>query len=178
MSTNLLSMQRSAVTQPGRVSQPRAHKCVHEKAELQAASLSPKHHAAHRQGEELMCSSWSSLGISQHSPGQAMNAVRFVAGQEWQLLLTWQKARAREMYSQKETGVPLPAKVKSFKPDLKMMYSEGSKHWDAPSEGPCSWVFASQSQVLLLQYLAAPTQQHLMALALPSSSSSCTCSCF
>lgn len=77
-----------------------AHKRVYEKAELQAASLSPKHHAAHRQGEELTCSSWSSLGISQHSPGQIMTPVRFVAGQGRWLLLTWQKAGAREMYSQ------------------------------------------------------------------------------
>lgn len=54
MATNLLSMQTSRVPQPGRVPQPRAHKCVYAKAELQAASLSPKLHAAYNQGEELM----------------------------------------------------------------------------------------------------------------------------
>lgn len=160
MATSLLSTQRSEVRQPGRVSQPSAHNCIYEKAELRAASLSPKSHAAHRQGEELMGSSWSSLGISQHSPGQGINPVRFVAGQERQLLLAWQKAGARELHSQRETGVPFPAKGKSqsLKPHLKMMYSEGNRHWDAPLRGRSLLMgVACQSQMLLLQHLTAPT---------------------
>lgn len=66
MATSLLSTQRSEVRQPGRVSQPSAHNCVYEKAEFQAASLSPKHHAAHRQGEELM----ELLELPGHKPTQ------------------------------------------------------------------------------------------------------------
>lgn len=67
MATSLLSTHGSEVRQPGRISQPSAHNCIYEKAELRAASLSPKSHAAHRQGEELMGSSRSSL---EHKPTQ------------------------------------------------------------------------------------------------------------
>lgn len=163
------------------VSWPRAHKCVYEKAELQAASLSPQHHAAHRQGEELLCTSWSSLGISQHSPGQAVSPVRFVAGQEWQWLLTWQKAGAREMYTQgNRCTFTYKSKVTELETSLEDEVQWGQQALGCSLSGRSLLTrVASQRQMMLLQQLQHPRQQQQwMALALPSASSSCSCSSY
>lgn len=173
MATSLLSMQRSEVRQPGRVSQPSAHNCIYEKAELRAASLSPKSHAAHRQGEELMGSSWSS---SQHSSGQGINPVRFVAGQERQLLLAWQKAGARDLHSQRETGVLSLQRWSHRAWNLTWrwctMRAAGTGML-LSGEGPCSWALPARARCCCCSTWQHPWQQQQpRALALPSTSSS------
>lgn len=133
MATNLLSRQRSAAMWPGRVSQPRAHKRVYEKAELRAASLSSQHHAAHSRVK-------SSCGV----PGAPWAWANKAQGKQWTLQGLWQgkndgccwhdKRLEPERWTDRVTGVPSPTKVKSqsLKPDLKMWYSEGSRQWMLP----------------------------------------------